>query len=84
MNNKSGESTALSLSLFIIIVALIYSTQNMISPNLLVISVYFGFRGDTFPLGVLTFTFTILSGVSMIIFGYLADKITRKWITDLS
>lgn len=41
---------------------------------------YFGFGGGVTELGILTFTFTILSGVSMVIFGYLADKITRKWI----
>jgi len=30
--------------------------------------------------GILTFSFLILTGVAMLIFGYLADKIVRKWI----
>ena len=80
MEKKYGTSINLSLILFITIVALVYSTQNMISPNLLIISEYFGFGGTKTELGFLTFTFTIISGISMIIFGILADKITRKWI----
>lgn len=52
----------------------------MISPNLERISNYFGFGGTTAELGVLTSTFTILSGISILFFGYLADKITRKGI----
>ncbi|MFO8019803.1 MAG: MFS transporter [Promethearchaeia archaeon] len=80
MDKSSKNTSLLSIILFITIVALIYSTQNMISPNLLMISEYFGFGEETTQLGVLTFTFTLLSGISMIIFGYLADKIIRKWI----
>jgi MFS family permease len=52
----------------------------MISPNLEIISNFFGFGGSTAQLGVLTSTFTILSGISIVLFGYLSDKITRKWI----
>jgi MFS family permease len=52
----------------------------MISPNLELISLYFGFEGNTSPLGILTFSFTIISGGSILLFGYLADKIKRKWI----
>jgi MFS family permease len=52
----------------------------MISPNLLTISEYFGFGKNVTPLGILAFSFIILSGVAMLIFGYLADKIVRKWI----
>jgi MFS family permease len=52
----------------------------MISPNLEIISNYFGFGGATAQLGILTSTFTIISGISIVIFGYLADKITRKWM----
>jgi MFS family permease len=77
------DSSLLSLVLFIIIITLVYSVQNMISPNILEISNYFGYAGDLSQLGFLTFSFTILSGISMIIFGYLADKITRKWIVLL-
>ncbi len=69
-----------SLILFIAIVALSSSISNLIPPNLSTISMYFGFGGDTFPLGVLTSIFTIISGFAMLIFGYLADKVVRKWI----
>ncbi|MFX1570260.1 MAG: MFS transporter [Promethearchaeota archaeon] len=80
MNKKIHNSSLLTLSLFILILSLVYSIQNMISPNLEIISYYFGFGGATAQLGVLTSTFTILSGISIVIFGYLSDKITRKWI----
>jgi MFS family permease len=76
MNSKAR----LSLVIFIVITTIINSVQQMIPPNLLSISNYFGFEGDTAPLGVLTFTFTIISGIAMVIFGYLADKLVRKWL----
>jgi MFS family permease len=77
---KKNKLPKLSLILFIATVTLISSVSNMISPNLLIISAYFGFGGNTVPLGILTSSFTFLSGVIMLIFGYLADKIVRKWI----
>lgn len=80
MNNNTKNSSILSLILFITIVALINSAQYMISPNLLVISEYFGFGKNITPLGILAFSFIILSGVAMLLFGYLADKIIRKGI----
>ncbi len=80
MNANSKNIPILSIILFITIVTLISSISNMISPNLLIISNYFGFRGNTTPLGILTFSFTILTGIAMLIFGFLADKIMRKWI----
>lgn len=80
MKNNSKNIPILSIILFITIVTLISSISNMISPNLLIISNYFGFGGNTIPLGVLTFSFTILTGIAMLIFGFLADKIIRKWI----
>lgn len=80
MKNNSKKIPILSIILFITIVTLISSISNMISPNLLIISNYFGFGGNTTPLGILTFSFTILTGISMLIFGILADKIIRKWI----
>ena len=80
MNSNTKNSSILSLLLFITIVALINSAQYMISPNLLVISNYFGFGKNITPLGILAFSFIILSGVAMLIFGYLADKIKRKGI----
>ena len=78
MTNKNLPK--LSLLIFIIIIALISSISNMIPPKLATISLFFGFGGDTFPLGVLTASFTIVSGLAMLIFGYLADKFMRKWI----
>jgi len=80
MKKKPHSSSLISIILFIVILSLVYSVQNMISPNLEIISYYFGFGGATAQLGVLTSTFTILSGISILIFGYLADKITRKWM----
>lgn len=80
MDKSTKNTSILSLLLFITIVALINSGQYLISPNLLVISKYFGFGKSITALGILTFSFLILSGVAMLIFGYLADKIVRKWI----
>ena len=80
MKENTKNTSVLSMILFIVIVALINSTQNMIPPNLLVISEYFGFGKNLTPLGILAFSFIIFSGVVMLIFGYLADKIVRKWI----
>ena len=80
MENKTHQSSIISILLFIVILSLVNSVQNLISPNLKIISNYFGFAGDTSQLGVLTSTFTILSGISIVFFGYLADKTTRKWI----
>ena len=80
MKKIQYSTSLISIILFIIILSLVYSIQNMISPNLEIISYYFGFGGATAQLGVLTSTFTILSGISIVIFGYLADKITRKWM----
>jgi len=80
MNDISKKMPLLSIILFVLIITLINSVANMISPNLLVISSYFGFGGDTAPIGVLTFSFMIFTGITMLIFGYLADKIVRKWI----
>jgi len=80
MNDISKKMPLLSIILFVLIITLINSVSNMISPNLLVISSYFGFGGDTAPIGVLTFSFMIFTGITMLIFGYLADKIVRKWI----
>ena len=80
MEIKSQKLPLLSIVLFITIVTLINTISNMISPNLHIISVYFGFGGNTTPLGALVSTFTIISGLTMLIFGYLADKLIRKWI----
>ncbi|MHA1412645.1 MAG: MFS transporter [Promethearchaeota archaeon] len=80
MNNHSKNKSTLSIILFIIVVSLVSSISNMISPNLLIISNFFGFGGNTAPLGTLTFTFTIMTGITMLFFGFLTDKIVRKWI----
>ncbi|MHA1370471.1 MAG: MFS transporter, partial [Promethearchaeota archaeon] len=62
---------------------LIYSLQNLISPGLLTMSYYFGFEGNKSQLATLTFCFTLVSGGSMIIFGYMADKFERTKILVL-
>ncbi|MHA1192310.1 MAG: hypothetical protein ACTSP9_08445 [Promethearchaeota archaeon] len=62
MEKNSNTLPKLSLILFISSIALISSVSNMISPNLLIISAYFGFGGNTVPLGILTSSFTFLSG----------------------
>jgi MFS family permease len=80
MVDHNRNNPILSIILFITIVTLISSISNMISPNLLIISNYFGFGGDTTPLGTLTFIFMIITGITMLLFGYLADKFIRKWI----
>jgi MFS family permease len=80
MNDISKKIPLLSIILFVLIITLINSVANMISPNLLVISSYFGFGGDTAPIGALTFSFMIFTGITMLISGYLADLIVRKWI----
>lgn len=80
MKTNSNSLPLLSFILFILIATLISSISNMISPNLIAISYFFGFGGDTTPLGVLTFSFTLATGCFMLIFGYLSDKIIRKWI----
>ncbi|MHA1791403.1 MAG: MFS transporter, partial [Promethearchaeota archaeon] len=77
MKKSSSPSFHFSMYLFTTIVALVYAAQNLISPALITISNYFGFGGEKRQLGELTFSFMILSGISMIIFGYLADKLTR-------
>ena len=80
MRSKTNNLSLLSFILFILIATLISSISNMISPNLESISYFFGFGGDTTPIGFLTFSFTLATGIFMLIFGYLADKIVRKWI----
>ncbi|MHA1802935.1 MAG: MFS transporter [Promethearchaeota archaeon] len=80
MTSTTKDSSLLSLSLFVVIVSLISSTQSLISPNLERMSYYFGFQGQTAQLGLLTFTFTLVAAISLAIFGYLADKVVRKWI----
>ena len=80
MDKNTKNTSILSLLLFITIIALINSAQYLISPNLFVITKYFGFGRSVTALGILTFSFLILSGLAMLIFGYLADKIVRKWI----
>jgi len=80
MKNISSKMPTLSIVLFITIVTLIHTVSNMVSPNLIIISSFFGFGGNTTPLGTLVSTFTLITGIVMLIFGFLADKIIRKWI----
>ncbi|MFX0070901.1 MAG: MFS transporter [Candidatus Hermodarchaeota archaeon] len=77
------NKSILSILFLVIVIALINATQYMIYPNLLKISNYFGFGNNITPLGILTFTFILVSGIFMLIFGYLADRFVRKWILIL-
>jgi MFS family permease len=55
--------------------------QNLISPNLDPILLYFGFNiADATPIGYVTSFATVLTALSMVIFGISADKYSRKWI----
>ncbi len=77
LSRKAGFSTFM---IFLLIVIFSYTDQNLISPNLNPILADFGFGEDSTPLGFLTFVFTLLSAISMVIFGITTDKYSRKWI----
>ena len=77
---KESLVSLLTILLFIIIASLAYGDQSIISPNLGYITESFGFGEDTSPIGFLTFVFTLLTALSILIFGIAADKYTRKWI----
>nr|MDO8085332.1 MFS transporter [Candidatus Sigynarchaeum springense] len=78
MNEKLvSRRFAYPITTFIAVVAIVYAIQNLIAPNLEYLSVLFGFGGETTPLGTIQFSFMMTSGVVMVIFGYLADKLTR-------
>nr|MDO8112262.1 MFS transporter [Candidatus Sigynarchaeota archaeon] len=67
----------LAVTLFILAISLVYSIQNLISPNLLTVSNYFGFGGDKSQLAVMSFAAMLTSGITMVFFGYLSDKLVR-------
>ncbi|MEX2684793.1 MAG: MFS transporter [Candidatus Sigynarchaeota archaeon] len=78
MNEKpASRNFAFPITTFIAVVAIVYAIQNLIAPNLEYLSVLFGFGGETTPMGTIQFSFMMTSGVVMVIFGYLADKLTR-------
>ncbi|MHA1715498.1 MAG: hypothetical protein ACTSXP_07620, partial [Promethearchaeota archaeon] len=62
MDRKASRQFTLAIFSSIILVALIYSLQNLISPGLLTMSYYFGFEGNKSQLATLTFCFTLVSG----------------------
>ncbi len=68
---------AFPVTTFIVVISIVYALQNLIAPNLEYLSILFGFGGETTPLGTIQFSFMMTSGVVMVIFGYLADKLTR-------
>jgi len=67
----------LTITLCIAAIIIIFAIQNLISPNLHILSTLFGFGGDATQLGVVQFTFMFLGGASMVAFGYLSDKMNR-------
>jgi len=70
-----------TIFIFILIVLFSNADQNLISPNLNPILVDFGFGiEDATPIGYITSVATILSAISMVVFGLSADKYSRKWI----
>ncbi|MBN2149870.1 MAG: MFS transporter [Candidatus Lokiarchaeota archaeon] len=78
MNERAApRSFAFPITTFITVVAIVYAIQNLIAPNLEYLSVLFGFGGETTPLGSVQFSFMMTSGVVMVVFGYLADKLAR-------
>jgi len=83
MNEKkiSNISITLTIFLFSLIILFEYSDQNMLNPllNTLLFEFFHDINNVT-PLGWVNFTFTILSAISMIIAGILADITTRKKI----
>jgi MFS family permease len=78
MNERTtSRSYAFPITTFIASIAIVYAVQNLIAPNLEYMSNLFGFGGETAPLGTLQSAFMMTSGVVMVIFGYLADKMAR-------
>ncbi|MHA1341627.1 MAG: MFS transporter [Promethearchaeota archaeon] len=77
----SNISLSLTILLFFLILMFGYADQNMLSPllNTLLLE-FFNNTQNVTPMGWITFTFTILSAISMIIAGILADITTRKKI----
>ncbi|HME56586.1 MAG TPA: MFS transporter [Candidatus Lokiarchaeia archaeon] len=67
----------LTITLCIVAIIVIFAIQNLISPNLLILSNLFGFGIDATPLGIVQSTFMFLGGASMVAFGYLSDKMNR-------
>ncbi len=69
------------LVLFVLILILDFMDQNMMSPllNPLLLD-FFGDITKTVPMGWIQSTYVIVSAISMIIAGILADRTTRKWI----
>ncbi|MHA1683695.1 MAG: MFS transporter [Promethearchaeota archaeon] len=76
LREKKGLFT-ISLILFVTIVALLYSVQNLIPPLLDSMVDYFELEGQKTPLGIVTGLSTLTSGFTMVMFGYLSDKTTR-------
>jgi MFS family permease len=68
----------LTIALFFTILLFDYADQSMLSPliNPLLMD-FFGSTANVVPLGWITFTFTILSALSMIVAGIFADRKSR-------
>ncbi|MHA1869577.1 MAG: MFS transporter, partial [Promethearchaeota archaeon] len=77
----SKQALRFSIFLFFMVLLFDYADQSLTAP--LVNTLLTDFFNDThnvFALGVITFTFTILSAISMIVAGILADIHSRKII----
>ncbi|MCJ7680890.1 MAG: MFS transporter [Candidatus Aminicenantes bacterium] len=72
--------TALSLTvvLFLFILLFNYADQSLLSPLLNpLLNDFFGQMNDVVPLGWVSFAFTVLSALSMLAAGFLADRTSR-------
>jgi MFS transporter, Spinster family, sphingosine-1-phosphate transporter len=82
VNNKlSKKASIFTVTLFILIIILDYADQAMLNPlvNTLLLD-FFNDTSNVVPLGWVSFTFTILSAISMVIAGIYADLGSRKKI----
>ncbi|MBD3350326.1 MAG: MFS transporter [Candidatus Lokiarchaeota archaeon] len=71
-----------TLIIFLITIIMNWADKNLFSPKLNAILEDFGFAAnETTPLGIIAALFMITTGIGMVIFGVIADRGQRKWIT---
>lgn len=78
--SKLGNKMTFGIFLFVIIFN--WADQNIFSPKLDALITDFGFDpSQTTPLSIVASLFMVTSGIGMVIFGILADRHKRKWIS---
>lgn len=82
-HDKFGRfGTKLTFGIFLFVIISNWADQNIFSPKLDSLINDFGFNPtQTTPLGIVASLFMITSGIGMVIFGILADRHQRKWIS---